>query len=155
MFFSALTSSNLLHFALNKALNMFWHKAIYFFFNKFNIFSLPAPVVISMTNCVSLGFGDTITWDELYGAILCLLGCFLHVIKQIAIYFSCLADCCNSVSPRSSGNVSRTTNLLLIVILGELLLSEHEFERKSKWLYIMFQIIMRRKTNLQMMLTCR
>lgn len=120
-----------------------------------NIFSLPAPVVISMTNCVSRGFGDTITWDELYGAILCLLGCFLHVLKQIAIYFSCLADCCNSVSPRSSGNVSRTTNLLLIVILGELLLSEHEFKRKSKWLYIMFQIIMRRKTNLQMMLTCR
>lgn len=111
---------------------IFYFIIFYFFFNKFNIFSLPAPVVISMTNCVSLGFGDTITWDELYGAILCLLGCFLHVIKQIAIYFSCLADCCNSVSPRSSGNVSRTTNLLLIVILGELLLSEHEFERKSK-----------------------
>ena len=45
-----------------------------------------------------------ITADELYGDIWCFFGCF-SVLNQVSSYFSCLAECCNSVLLWSSRNV--------------------------------------------------
>ena len=53
-----------------------------------------------------------ITADELYGDIWCFFGCF-SVLNQVSSYFSCLAECCNSVLLWCSRNVQWSTTLHL------------------------------------------